>query len=43
MTIQLTLKDTALRPALAVLDPELTFTMRKPVTAATGVDALRQK
>ncbi|WPZ19976.1 iron-containing alcohol dehydrogenase [Geobacillus subterraneus] len=37
---KLTLKDAALRPALAVLDPELTFTMPKSVTAATGVDAL---
>ncbi|MED4906579.1 iron-containing alcohol dehydrogenase [Parageobacillus thermoglucosidasius] len=37
---KLTLKDAALRPVLAVLDPELTFTVPKSVTAATGVDAL---
>jgi alcohol dehydrogenase class IV len=37
---KLTLKDASLRPILAVLDPELTFTVPKSVTAATGVDAL---
>lgn len=37
---KLTLKDAALRPTLAVLDPKLTFTVPRAVTAATGVDAL---
>lgn len=37
---KLTLKHAALRPLLAVLDPKLTFTVPKAVTAATGVDAL---
>jgi len=37
---KLTLKHASLRPLLAVLDPSLTFTVPKPVTAATGVDAL---
>ncbi|WP_127580372.1 iron-containing alcohol dehydrogenase [Paenibacillus koleovorans] len=37
---KLTLKHAALRPLLAVLDPRLTFTVPKSVTAATGVDAL---
>ncbi|WP_248926003.1 iron-containing alcohol dehydrogenase [Paenibacillus hamazuiensis] len=37
---KLTLKHASLRPLLAVLDPKLTFTVPKPVTAATGVDAL---
>ncbi|AQQ54856.1 iron-containing alcohol dehydrogenase [Planococcus lenghuensis] len=37
---KLTLKDAALRPSLAVLDPLLTLTVPKAVTAATGVDAL---
>ncbi|MED1202619.1 iron-containing alcohol dehydrogenase [Heyndrickxia acidicola] len=37
---KLTLKDAALRPALAVLDPQLTFSVPQSVTAATGVDAL---
>ncbi|CAG7640363.1 iron-containing alcohol dehydrogenase [Paenibacillus allorhizosphaerae] len=37
---KLTLKHAALRPLLAVLDPQLTFTLPKAVTAATGVDAL---
>ena len=35
-----TLKDAALRPTLAILDPELTYTPPKEITAATGVDAL---
>jgi len=35
-----TLKDAALRPTLAILDPELTYTLPKEITAATGVDAL---
>ncbi|MBW7462353.1 iron-containing alcohol dehydrogenase, partial [Paenibacillus sepulcri] len=34
------LKHASLRPLLAVLDPQLTFTVPKSVTAATGVDAL---
>lgn len=37
---KLTLKDAALRPTLAVLDPKLTYTVPPHVTAATGVDAL---
>lgn len=37
---KLTLKHAALRPALALLDPKLTMTVPKSVTAATGVDAL---
>ncbi|MHC0036372.1 iron-containing alcohol dehydrogenase [Pseudoneobacillus sp. C159] len=37
---KLTLKDASLRPTLAVLDPRLTFTVPRAVTAATGVDAL---
>ncbi|TVY11088.1 iron-containing alcohol dehydrogenase [Paenibacillus cremeus] len=37
---KLTLKHAALRPLLAVLDPKLTFTVPKAITAATGVDAL---
>lgn len=37
---KMTLKDSALRPTLAVLDPKLTFTVPPHVTAATGVDAL---
>jgi len=37
---KLTLKDAALRPVLAILDPILTMTVPKGVTAATGVDAL---
>lgn len=37
---KLTLKHANLRPILAVLDPKLTFTVPRAVTAATGVDAL---
>ncbi|QQE81056.1 iron-containing alcohol dehydrogenase [Alicyclobacillus sp. SO9] len=37
---KLTLKHSWLRPKLAVLDALLTRTVPKPVTAATGVDAL---
>lgn len=37
---KLTLKHASLRPLLAVLDPKLTYTVPKSVTAATGVDAL---
>jgi alcohol dehydrogenase class IV len=37
---KLTLKHANLRPVLAVLDPRLTFTVPRAVTAATGVDAL---
>jgi alcohol dehydrogenase class IV len=37
---KMTLKHAALRPTMAVLDPELTVTVPRTVTAATGVDAL---
>lgn len=37
---KMTLKHISLRPVLAVLDPELTFSVPPSVTAATGVDAL---
>ncbi|MFC7392297.1 iron-containing alcohol dehydrogenase [Scopulibacillus cellulosilyticus] len=37
---KMTLKHALLRPALAVLDPELTYSVPASVTAATGVDAL---
>ncbi|MFD1675162.1 iron-containing alcohol dehydrogenase [Alicyclobacillus fodiniaquatilis] len=37
---KLTLKHEWLRPQIAVLDPALTCTVPKPLTAATGVDAL---
>lgn len=37
---KITLKDASLRPTVAVLDPELTLSVPKSVTAATGVDAL---
>ncbi|PSL36305.1 alcohol dehydrogenase [Planomicrobium soli] len=37
---KMTLKHVSLRPILAVLDPELTYTVPASVTAATGVDAL---
>ncbi|WP_409305619.1 iron-containing alcohol dehydrogenase [Peribacillus sp. SCS-155] len=37
---KLTLKHSSLRPMMAVLDPKLTLTVPKSVTAATGVDAL---
>lgn len=37
---KLTLKHASLRPLLAVLDPKLTLTVPRSVTAATGVDAL---
>jgi len=37
---KLTLKSASLRPMMAVLDPKLTVTVPKSVTAATGVDAL---
>ncbi|PKG25359.1 iron-containing alcohol dehydrogenase [Niallia nealsonii] len=37
---KITLKHAKLRPALAVLDGELTLTVPPKVTAATGVDAL---
>ncbi|MYL39188.1 iron-containing alcohol dehydrogenase [Halobacillus litoralis] len=37
---KITLKHAMLRPITAVLDPELTLTVPKDVTAATGVDAL---
>nr|WP_106784435.1 iron-containing alcohol dehydrogenase [Lysinibacillus timonensis] len=37
---KMTLKHSLLRPQMAVLDPELTYTVPPSVTAATGVDAL---
>ncbi|RKJ42946.1 iron-containing alcohol dehydrogenase, partial [Butyricicoccus sp. 1XD8-22] len=37
---KITLKHSLLRPLMAVLDPELTFTVPPSITAATGVDAL---
>ncbi|WP_281657773.1 iron-containing alcohol dehydrogenase [Halobacillus sp. Cin3] len=37
---KITLKHSMLRPVTAVLDPELTLSVPKAVTAATGVDAL---
>lgn len=37
---KMTLKHAWLRPALAVLDPELTVSVPPAITAATGVDAL---
>ncbi|MEW6978422.1 iron-containing alcohol dehydrogenase [Bacillus pumilus] len=37
---KITLKHTLLRPTIAILDPALTATVPKSITAATGVDAL---
>lgn len=37
---KITLKHALLRPTVAILDPELTVTVPKGITAATGVDAL---
>lgn len=37
---KITLKDAKLRPTVAILDPELTISLPKEITAATGVDAL---
>ena len=37
---KITLKHETLRPTLAVLDPELTYSLPQHITAATGVDAL---
>ncbi|MCY7677690.1 iron-containing alcohol dehydrogenase [Bacillus pumilus] len=37
---KITLKHALLRPTIAILDPALTLTVPKSITAATGVDAL---
>jgi alcohol dehydrogenase class IV len=37
---KITLKHELLRPTLAILDPELTYSLPVQITAATGVDAL---
>ncbi|TYS36722.1 iron-containing alcohol dehydrogenase [Bacillus pumilus] len=37
---KITLKHALLRPTIAILDPALTMTVPKSITAATGVDAL---
>ncbi|MGV3464967.1 MAG: iron-containing alcohol dehydrogenase, partial [Heyndrickxia sp.] len=37
---KITLKHELLRPTLAILDPELTYSLPAHITAATGVDAL---
>ncbi|MBU8725431.1 MULTISPECIES: iron-containing alcohol dehydrogenase [Bacillus] len=37
---KITLKHALLRPTIAILDPSLTLTVPKSITAATGVDAL---
>ncbi|PRS31097.1 iron-containing alcohol dehydrogenase [Bacillus pumilus] len=37
---KITLKHALLRPTIAILDPALTLTVPKGITAATGVDAL---
>ncbi|WP_345807906.1 iron-containing alcohol dehydrogenase [Bacillus pumilus] len=37
---KITLKHALLRPTIAILDPVLTLTVPKSITAATGVDAL---
>lgn len=37
---KITLKHELLRPTLAILDPELTYSLPPHITAATGVDAL---
>ncbi|MBB6601146.1 iron-containing alcohol dehydrogenase [Bacillus pumilus] len=37
---KITLKHALLRPTIAILDPALTLTVPKNITAATGVDAL---
>ncbi|MFC4323431.1 iron-containing alcohol dehydrogenase [Litchfieldia salsa] len=37
---KLTIKDVKIAPALAIIDPELTYNLPAPLTASTGMDAL---
>jgi alcohol dehydrogenase len=38
--IKFTIKDVKIAPALAIVDPELTYGLPAPLTASTGMDAL---
>ncbi|MFC0560996.1 iron-containing alcohol dehydrogenase [Halalkalibacter alkalisediminis] len=38
--IKLTIKDVKIAPAVAIVDPELTYELPAPLTASTGMDAL---
>ncbi len=40
--VKASLRSPTMLPALAVVDPELSYDLPKPVTAATGLDALTQ-
>ena len=40
--IKVSLRSPLMLPRLAIIDPELTYTMPPPVTASTGLDALTQ-
>ena len=40
--VKVSLRSPFLLPRLAVVDPELTLTCRRPMTARTGLDALTQ-